>query len=83
VLVGLSKHIIMVAKHVIQPSILRYQEGWIIVYLFLGVGARVVLITLLACGAMCHAAKALGGEEQAVDDLARPLALVSVLFFIT
>jgi hypothetical protein len=32
---------------------------------------------------MCHAAKALGGEEQAVDDLARPLALVSVLFFIT
>jgi hypothetical protein len=32
---------------------------------------------------MCHAAKALGGEAQAVDVLARPLAFVSVLFFIT
>jgi hypothetical protein len=32
---------------------------------------------------MCHAAKALGSEEQAVDVLARPLALVPVLFFIT
>jgi hypothetical protein len=28
---------------------------------------------------MCHAAKALGGEAQAVDVLARPLALVPVL----
>jgi hypothetical protein len=27
---------------------------------------------------MCHAAKALGGEAQAVDVLARPIALVSV-----
>jgi hypothetical protein len=32
---------------------------------------------------MCHAAKALGGEEQAVDVLARLLALVLVLLFIT
>jgi hypothetical protein len=32
---------------------------------------------------MCHAAKALGGEAQAVDVLDGPLALVSVLFFIT
>jgi hypothetical protein len=32
---------------------------------------------------MCHAAKALGGEAQAIDVLARTLALVSVLFFIT
>jgi hypothetical protein len=30
-----------------------------------------------------HAAKALRGKTQAVDVLARPLALVSVLFFIT
>jgi hypothetical protein len=73
----------MVVKQVIQPSILRYQEGWAIVYLFLGVGARVIIIALLACGAMCRAAKALGGEAQAVDVLARPLALVPVLFFIT
>jgi hypothetical protein len=52
----------MVVKQVIQPSILSYQEGWIIVYLFLGVGARVILVALLACGAMCHATKTLGGE---------------------
>jgi hypothetical protein len=32
---------------------------------------------------MCHAAKALGGEAQAIDVLARTLALVPVLFFIT
>jgi hypothetical protein len=32
---------------------------------------------------MCHAAKALGGEAQAFDVLARPLALVPVLIFIT
>jgi hypothetical protein len=32
---------------------------------------------------MCHAAKALGGEAQAVDVLTRPLALVPVIFFIT
>jgi hypothetical protein len=32
---------------------------------------------------MCHATKALGGEAKDVDVLARPLALVSVLFFIT
>jgi hypothetical protein len=32
---------------------------------------------------MCHAAKALGGKAQAVYVLSRPLALVSVLFFIT
>jgi hypothetical protein len=32
---------------------------------------------------MCHAAKALGGKAQAFDVLARPLALVPVLFFIT
>jgi hypothetical protein len=29
---------------------------------------------------MCHAAKALGGKAQAVDVLARLLALVPVLF---
>jgi hypothetical protein len=32
---------------------------------------------------MCHAAKALGGEAQAVDVVARLLALVLVPFFIT
>jgi hypothetical protein len=32
---------------------------------------------------MYHAAKALGGEAQAVDVLARPLAFVLVLFIIT
>jgi hypothetical protein len=32
---------------------------------------------------MCHAAKVLGGEAKPVDVLARPLALVLVLFFIT
>jgi hypothetical protein len=32
---------------------------------------------------MCHAAKALGREAQDVDVLARPLALVLILFFIT
>jgi hypothetical protein len=32
---------------------------------------------------MCHAAKALGGEAQAVDVLAQLLALVSILVFIT
>jgi hypothetical protein len=32
---------------------------------------------------MCHAAKALGGEAQPIDVLARPLALVPILFFIT
>jgi hypothetical protein len=32
---------------------------------------------------MCHATKSLGGEAQAIDVLARLLALVSVLFFIT
>jgi hypothetical protein len=52
-------------------------------YLFLGVEARVILVALVACGAVCHAAKALGGESQAVDVLARLLALVPVLFFIT
>jgi hypothetical protein len=60
----------MVVKQIIQPSILYYQEGWIIVYLFLRVGARVILVALLACGAMCHVAKTLGGEAQAVDVLA-------------
>jgi hypothetical protein len=73
----------MVVKQVIQPSILRYQEGWAIVYLFLGVEARVILVALLACGAMCHVAKALGGKAQAIDVLARLLTLVPVLFFIT
>jgi hypothetical protein len=73
----------MFVKKVIQPSILRNQEGWIIVYLFLIVGARVILVALLACGTMCHAAKALSGEAQAVDVLVRPLALVPVLIFIT
>jgi hypothetical protein len=58
----------MVVKQFIQPSILCYQEGWIIVYLFLGV--RVILVALIACGAMCHFAKALGGEAQAIDVLA-------------
>jgi hypothetical protein len=53
------------------------------VYLFLGVRARVILVALLTCGAMCHAAKALGSEAQVVDVLARLLALVSVLIFIT
>jgi hypothetical protein len=32
---------------------------------------------------MCHAAKALGGKAQVIDVLARRLALVPVLFFIT
>jgi hypothetical protein len=32
---------------------------------------------------MCHVAKALGSEAQPIDILARPLALVPVLFFIT
>jgi hypothetical protein len=32
---------------------------------------------------MCHAAKALGGEAHAIDVLARLLALVPVLIFIT
>jgi hypothetical protein len=32
---------------------------------------------------MCHAAKDLGGEAQDVDVLARLLACVPVLFFIT
>jgi hypothetical protein len=32
---------------------------------------------------MFHPAEALGGEAQAVDVLARTLALVPVLFFIT
>jgi hypothetical protein len=73
----------MVVKQVIQPSILRYQEGWIIVYLFLGVGARVILVALLTCVAMCHAAKSLGGEAHAVDVLACLLTLVPILFFIT
>jgi hypothetical protein len=45
-------------------------QGWITLYLFLGVGALVILVALLARGAMCHAAKALGGEAQAVDFLA-------------
>jgi hypothetical protein len=54
-----------------------------IVYLFLRVGARVILVALLACSAMCHATKSLGGEAQAVDVLAQTLALVPVLFFIT
>jgi hypothetical protein len=39
-------------------------------YLLLGVGVRVILLALLACKTMCHAAKALGGEVQAVDVLA-------------
>jgi hypothetical protein len=73
----------MVVKQVIQPSILRYQEGWVIVYLFLGVRARFIFVALLACGAMCHAAKALGGKAEAVDVLARPFSLLLVLFFIT
>jgi hypothetical protein len=41
-----------------------------IIYLFLRVGARVILVALLACGAMSHAAKTLGGEAQAIDVLA-------------
>jgi hypothetical protein len=73
----------MVVKQVIQPSIFRYQEGWVIIYLFLKIGARVVLVALFACEAVCHATKALGGEAQAVDVLSRPLAVVPVLFFIT
>jgi hypothetical protein len=73
----------MIVEQVIQPSILRYQEGWAIVYIFLGVGARVILVAHLACGVVCHAAKALGGEAQAIDVLARTLALVPVLLFIT
>jgi hypothetical protein len=73
----------MVVKQIIQSSILRYQEEWIIVYLFLEVVARVILVALLACEAMCHAAKALGGEAHDVDVLARPLGLVPVLIFIT
>jgi hypothetical protein len=32
---------------------------------------------------MCHAAKALGGEAQAVDVLVQLLSLVSILIFIT
>jgi hypothetical protein len=60
----------MVVKQIIQPSILRYQEGWIIVHLFLGVGGRVILVALLTCGAVCHVVKALGGEAQANDVLA-------------
>jgi hypothetical protein len=60
----------MVVKQIILPSILQYQEGWIIVYQFLEVGARVTLVALLACRAMCHATKALGGEVQAADVLA-------------
>jgi hypothetical protein len=32
---------------------------------------------------MFHATKAFGSEAQAIDVFARPLALVSVLFFIT
>jgi hypothetical protein len=73
----------MIVEQVIQPSILHYQEGWAIVYLLLGIGARVIFVALLACGALCHAAKVLGGEAPTVDVLARTLALVSVLFFIT
>jgi hypothetical protein len=60
----------MVVKKVIQPSILHYQEGWIIVYLFHRVEVQVILVALLACGAMCHAGTALGGEAQAIDVLA-------------
>jgi hypothetical protein len=30
---------------------------------------------------MCHATKALGGEAQAIEVLARPLALVSATIF--
>jgi hypothetical protein len=43
----------------------------------------VILVALLSCGAMCHAANALGGEAQSIDVLARPLTLVSVLLLIT
>jgi hypothetical protein len=44
----------MVVKQVIQPSILSYQEGWVIVYLFLKVRARVILVALLARGAIVN-----------------------------
>jgi hypothetical protein len=39
------------------------------VYLILRVRVRVTLLALLAFGVACHAAKALGGEAQAVDVL--------------
>jgi hypothetical protein len=59
----------MVVKQFIQPSILCYQEGRTIVYLILRVGVRVILVALLAPGAVCHAAKALGGKVQTIDDV--------------
>jgi hypothetical protein len=40
------------------------------VYLLLEVGVRVIRVALLACGAMCHAAKALGGEARTINGLA-------------
>jgi hypothetical protein len=57
----------MVVKQFIQPIISLSQEGRIMVYLILRV--RVTLLALLAFGVACHAAKALGGEAQAVDVL--------------
>jgi hypothetical protein len=57
-LVGISKHITTVIKQFIQPSILRFQEGKIVIYLILGVGIQVILVALLALGVVCHAAKA-------------------------
>jgi hypothetical protein len=50
--------------------VIHYQKGRIIVYLILGVGVRVILLSLLTPGAVCHAAKALGRETQAVDVVA-------------
>jgi hypothetical protein len=54
-LIGLSKHIITVIKQLAKMLILLTQEGKLVMYLVLGVGVRVTLVTLLTAGATSHA----------------------------
>jgi hypothetical protein len=58
-LLCLSKHVIAVIKQLAKMLILLTQEGKLVMYLILGVGVRVSLVTLLATEATSYPAEAI------------------------
>jgi hypothetical protein len=52
----------MVIKQQAKPFILLMQEGKLVMYLILGVGVRVALVTLLTVGSKRHGAEAISSK---------------------
>jgi sulfite exporter TauE/SafE len=73
----------MVIKQLAKTLILLMQEGKLVMYLILGVGIRVTLVTLLAVGATSHAVEAISREEAQPAQVLGSLLVLALITFIS